>query len=490
MSVPESRIVEVNQAPARPGGEFVLYWMIAARRPRWNFALDRALEWARELGRPLVVLEALRCDHRWSCERFHRFVIDGMADNAAAFAGVAAYLPYVEPVPGAGKGLLAELARRACAVVTDGYPSFFLPAMVASAAARVGVRMEAVDSNGLLPLAAAPRAFERAVDFRRFLQRSLAAHLADVPAETPDFDVPPPTGLPDLAPAAWPPADLAALRAPGGLGALPIDHGVRATAAAGGCRAGERRLARFLARGLERYGERGDVAEDTASGLSPYLHFGHLGAHQVFAALAGRERWSPARLGEVGRGERAGWWGMSPGAEGFLDQLVVWRELGHNVAFHRPDHGEWSSLPDWARRTLEAHARDARPEAYSLAELEAGATADPLWNAAQRELVRDGRIHSYLRMLWGKKILEWSPDPRRALECMIELNNKYALDGRDPNSYSGILWCLGRHDRPWPPERPIFGLVRYMSSANTARKMRVATYLERYAATPGEISPE
>jgi deoxyribodipyrimidine photo-lyase len=141
----------------------------------------------------------------------------------------------------------------------------------------------------------------------------------------------------------------------------------------------------------------------------------------------------------------------------------------------------YESLPDWARATLDAHASDYRPHIYSLDQFERAQTHDPLWNAAQTQLVREGRLHNYLRMLWGKKILEWCPTPQDALEVMIELNDKYALDGQDPNSYSGILWTLGRYDRPWGPERPIFGKIRYMSSENTARKVRVKGYIERYS---------
>jgi deoxyribodipyrimidine photo-lyase len=175
---------------------------------------------------------------------------------------------------------------------------------------------------------------------------------------------------------------------------------------------------------------------------------------------------------------------MSPGSEAFLDPLVTWRELGFNMCWQRPAYDRYRSLPAWARRTLAEHGRDRRPWLYDLAALEAGRTHDPLWNAAQGQLVREGRIHNYLRMLWGKKILEWSATPRAALAAMIELNNKYALDGRDPNSYTGIFWVLGRYDRAWGPERPIFGKVRYMSSESTARKARVRRYIERYAGSP------
>lgn len=214
--------------------------------------------------------------------------------------------------------------------------------------------------------------------------------------------------------------------------------------------------------------------------LSPYLHFGHISAHQVFAEVTAVDDWSPERLAAKPNGSRRGWWGASEAVESFLDELITWREIGHNMSAHRSDHADYGSLPGWALETLAAHAADPRPVIYSLDELEAAETHDQLWNAAQRQLLQEGIIHNYLRMLWGKKILEWSPSPRQALDAMIQLNNKYAIDGRDPNSYSGIFWVLGRYDRAWGPEREIFGKVRYMSSENTARKLQVAGYIERY----------
>jgi deoxyribodipyrimidine photo-lyase len=194
-----------------------------------------------------------------------------------------------------------------------------------------------------------------------------------------------------------------------------------------------------------------------------------------------KENWSLDRLSERATGSRSGWWGMSKASEAFLDQMVTWRELGFNLCWQREDHDQYETLPDWARNTLGVHRKDRRPYRYTSEELESARTHDPLWNAAQVQLVREGIIHNYLRMLWGKKILEWTPSPKEALEIMIHLNNKYALDGRDPNSYSGILWVLGRYDRPWGPERPIFGKIRYMSSENTARKLRVKNYIKKYA---------
>jgi len=170
---------------------------------------------------------------------------------------------------------------------------------------------------------------------------------------------------------------------------------------------------------------------------------------------------------------------MSPSAEAFLDELVTWRELGYGFCTHEPDYDRYESLPAWARATLEDHASDPREHIYSVDELGAASTGDDLWNAAQRQLVHEGVIHNYLRMLWGKRILEWTRHPREALAVMIEINNRYALDGRDPNSYSGICWVLGRFDRGWP-ERAIFGKVRSMTSASTRRKVKLDDYLARW----------
>ncbi|HZN55287.1 MAG TPA: hypothetical protein VFB67_08185 [Candidatus Polarisedimenticolaceae bacterium] len=237
----------------------------------------------------------------------------------------------------------------------------------------------------------------------------------------------------------------------------------------------------FVERRLERYGrERNEPEKDATSRLSAYLHFGHLSSHELLLAIASLEGWSRADLATVASGRREGWWGMSPPAESFLDQAVTWRELGLNFCAHRGDYARFESVPGWARATLAHHAADRREHRYDLEAFASARTHDPLWNAAQTQLLREGRIHNYLRMLWGKKILEWTASPEEALDVMIELNDRYALDGRDPNSYSGIFWVLGRYDRPWGPERPVYGTVRYMSSRNTARKMPVEGYLRRF----------
>ena len=338
--------------------------MTASRRARWNFALQRAVEHANALRLPLLVLEPLRAEYRWACDRFHRFVIDGMVDNQARLKrkGVAFYNP---------AGLIAR---------------------------------------------------------------------------------------------------------------LPIDHGVGPVDLQGGAGAAEARLSSFVDSRLASYAtERNRPELDATSGLSPYLHFGHVSAHEVLACIADREGWTRDDLADDARGHRAGWWGMTESSEAFLDQLVTWRELGFNRCLQVEGYDRYEALPAWARETLAEHASDPREVIYGLDDFEFARTHDPLWNAAQNQLRREGRIHNHLRMLWGKKILEWSESARTALQTMIALNDKYALDGRDPNSYTGILRVLGLHDRAWGPERPVFGKVRYMSSANTARKYRVRRYVERYS---------
>ncbi len=482
-AVPALRIRVLNTSPTRADGDHVLYWMVAARRRRANFALQRAVELGREFGRPVLVLEALRCGYRWASDRHHTFVLQGMADNAADFAaaGVTCH-SYVEPTPGAGKGLLEALAARACAVVTDDFPCFFVPRMVAAAAARLSVRLEAVDGNGLLPMRAAEKVYGRAFDFRRFLQQELPLHLADFPAGDPlARHGLPAAELPREVARRWPAASAALLAAEStALAALPIDHGVGPAELRGGPVAAGATLRTFLGDKLARYGdERSQPDADCASGLSPYLHFGHLSAHQVFAGLAAKEGWSRDRIVATRSGQR-GWFGMSEAAEAFLDELVTWRELGFNYCALRQDYEDYESLPPWNKATLAEHAGDPRDHIYSLEQFAASRTHDPVWNAAQRQLRETGVMQNYLRMLWGKKVLEWTRSPAQAFAILIELNNRYALDGRDPNSYTGISWVFGRYDRPWAPERPVYGVIRYMSSANTVKKLKMKQYLARW----------
>jgi deoxyribodipyrimidine photo-lyase len=343
--------------------------------------------------------------------------------------------------------------------------------------------MERVDSNGLMPLQASEKVFLTAYSFRRFLQKTLPGELQKPPDANP---------LEALSGIAAPvlPTDVTRSFSlndsikddSDSIGRLAINHNVPATRFKGGSAAAAAALKHFLSENLTKYADfRNHPDKEVTSRLSPYLHVGHISTHQVLFELMSQEGWSMGQLSSATDGSRKGWWGVSPNAEAFLDELVTWRELGFNMASKQADYHLYRSLPDWAKETLAEHADDPRPNLYEMPDFESAETHDPLWNAAERQLVGEGYIHNYLRMLWGKKILEWSRSAQDALQVMVELNNKYALDGNDPNSYTGIFWVLGRYDRPWGPERPIFGKIRYMSSKNTARKFPVREYLAHYA---------
>lgn len=483
--VPDIRVSKVNDHSINTAGNYVLYWMTSNRRLRDNFSLDRALEHCRTLGKPLLIFEALRCGYQWASDRIHTFILQGMLDNMREAKKLGAtYRCYLEPEVGAGKGLLRALAAKSCVVIGDYFPCFMLPHMTEAAAKQVDVAMELVDSNGALPVAAGQKAFPTAYAFRRFLQQNLLPHLQAFPEPEPlrnitTFGVP---KIPDLG-ARWRFLTEEELTVPQKLiENLPIDHTVEAVELHGGPEAGLNALKVFLEKGLPIYNEqRNQPFSGATSNLSPYLHFGHVSSHTVFKCIAVREKWSSAKLASKTDGKRAGWWGMSSAAEAFLDQIFTWRELGYNAARFLPNFESYESLPEWARESLAKHTSDPRKYTYTKEQLITAATHDKVWNAAQRELVRTGQMHNYLRMLWGKKVLEWSKTPQEALEILVDLNNRFALDGRNPNSYSGIFWCLGRYDRPWGPERQIFGVIRYMSSDNTVKKLDLDAYLQKFA---------
>jgi deoxyribodipyrimidine photo-lyase len=485
MPIPAIRLTDLNDVPVQAGGDYVLYWMIAHRRLSWNFALDHAIDQAKQLGKPLLIFEPLRIRYRWASERLHHFVISGMRDHAEELAGKSVgYYPYVEPTAGAGTPLLHMLAKKACVVVTDDYPCFFLPHMIEAVRHTLPVRLQQVDSNGIIPLRLPDRTFTVAHSYRRWMQKNVLDVLMDQPDPKPlsRLKLPPFAGIDPKILKRWPAADLNALLADGGLSKLAIDHSVKPTdATIGGPAQGQSRLKRFLDKRLDVYADdRNHPDEHATSGLSPYLHFGHVSAHEIITGLLDRESWTPDKAAAP-NGKNEGFWQTSKTAEAFLDQMLTWREMGFNLSHREPDrYDKYESLPDWALKTLAQHAKDPRPVIYSLDQLAASQTHDEIWNAAQCELVATGTMQNYLRMLWGKKILQWTQTPQQALEFLLELNNRYALDGRDPNSYSGIFWTLGRYDRAWGPTRPIFGNVRYMTSDSTRKKLKMKGYLAKF----------
>jgi deoxyribodipyrimidine photo-lyase len=234
-----------------------------------------------------------------------------------------------------------------------------------------------------------------------------------------------------------------------------------------------KRLMQFVNLELKDYGETRNHPEmQGTSRLSPYLHFGNIGPLTI--ALAVHES---VKAGKA----------PASAAEKYLDEVIGWRELAVLFVRHEPNYDNWECAAPWARKTLLEHAGDPRPHLYTLAQLERGETYDELWNAAQRQMVDTGWMHNYMRMYWGKKILEWAPDPARAFDWAVKLNDKYELDGRDPNGYAGIAWAIvGRHDRPWF-DRPIFGLVRTMTGVSTAKKFDAASYIRQHSGPSGQI---
>jgi deoxyribodipyrimidine photo-lyase len=480
VSYNEARLRRLNAAPANGAGEYVVYWMQAHRRLDHNHALDYALRCAREMKKPLVVYEGLRLDYPWASRRLHRFILEGMRDNVsgAKERGIN-YWPLVETPGAPARGLVRRVAARAASVVTDDFPAFIVPGQSAALAAAVDVPVFAVDANGVVPLSLLGQTVSAAAHLRPRLHKAFAEAWAHRSDPEPDFEGVSRRVAPPFEP--WRPVDLEAF-----VRGLPVDASVPPVrGVVGGATAGRERLGRFLRNGLRGYSEArsrpGAPSEGHGSGLSPHLHFGHVSIEEVAEAVLERGgHWSPAELRVHNRGKREGFFCDDPDVNAFLDEALTWRDVGYQ--WHWSRRADTASLeralPAWALATLAAHAGDRRSHLYTLEEWEAGATHDRLWNAAQRELVATGTIHSYLRMLWGKKVLEWSRTPAEAYAALVHLNNKYALDGRDPNSYAGILWCFGLFDRPWAPERPVLGRIRYMSSENTARKFKLERYYD------------
>lgn len=479
MSFNQARLRRLNEKPIERGREFVLYWIQSARRLHSNHALDYAAKCASELSKPLVVYEGLRLDYPWASARLHTFILEGMRDNARAARELGInYWPFVESRSQRARGVLKGIAARAACVITDDFPCFIVPEQSRRLAAASDCAVFAVDSNSVSPLALLGDAPYAAVHLRSRIHRAFAESYAHRSAREPEIlrgmrrKVSAPFQAPDL-------SDIAGL-----VRSLPIDQSVTAVLdRPGGTAAAHRQLSAFLEEGLPIYADhRSEPAPPKrlhGSGLSPYLHFGHISIDDVVSAVlqaTGGLKPSRLQVGQIGKRE---FFGTDPNANAFLDEAMTWRDVG--FVWHRTRSADTASLetalPKWALASLKLHAGDERDFSYTLKQWEAADTHDPLWNAAQRELVATGTIHNYLRMLWGKKVIEWSRSPAAAYKTLVQLNNKYALDGRDPNSYTGILWCFGLFDRPWA-ERRVLGQIRYMSSENTAKKFDLGPYLE------------
>jgi deoxyribodipyrimidine photo-lyase len=439
-----ARILKAGQERRGP----VVYWMSREQRARDNWALLTAQHLARERRVPLLVAFALAPRFLGATLRQYAFMLAGLAEAARELEDYRIPFHLVRGEP--GKAIPKWLrSHEAGLLVTDFDPLRLKREWKETVAQDLDIPLIEVDAHNLVPCwLASPKQEWAAYSFRPKVHRALEEFLTPFPA---------------LAKHPFPAGERGTgLDVPGLLDSLPLDRTVPpVTWLNPGEQAAGEQLRQFLAERLPRYDrERNDPTQDGQSDLSPYLHFGHLAPQRV--ALEVQKSRAPAA-------DKAA----------FLEELIVRRELSDNFCYYNRDYHRFQGFPDWARKTLDEHRADEREYLYSLAEFEAARTHDPLWNAAQLEMVQRGKMHGYLRMYWAKKILEWTATPEEAQEVAIYLNDRYELDGRDPNGYVGIAWSLGGvHDRAWG-ERRIFGKIRYMSSRGAAGKFDVKAYIEK-----------
>jgi len=479
-----NRVFKRNNHEPNPDGEYVLYWMQINRRFHYNFALEYAVGWANKLGKPLVILEAFSCDYPWATARTHTFMMQGMKEHLEyADRQKLNYVSFVEAEAGQYESLLKKLASNAAVLVTDEYPVFIMRKRNETYPQELEIPYFTVDSNGLIPLGLTDKDPYSAYLFRKIMQKNFVEAFTNPPKQNPLEDLEN-TDKVELS------ADLydgitdgrdSLEKIPEFVSKLDINQEVKPIEWHGGRQAALGMLGAFIQNGLKVYDEkRNDPDEKKTSNLSPWLHFGKISEYEVVKAVLEHQPagWDLDKI-TYNNGSTGGFFNGDPNIDGFLDEVITWREVGFHYAHHRDDYDRLDSLPDWAMETLNNHRDDPREWVYTYEELANSQTHDEIWNAAQTQLREEGIIHNYLRMLWGKKVIEWTPDPETALEYLIDLNNTYAIDGRDPNSYSGIFWCFGRFDRAWQ-ERPIFGKLRYMTSDSTRKKVKLKQYLGKY----------
>ncbi|MGI8990444.1 MAG: deoxyribodipyrimidine photo-lyase [Bryobacteraceae bacterium] len=453
----QERIRELNAAPMRDGADYVLYWSQMNRRVDCNHALVHAARLANARNVPLLYYEGLTCSYREANDRLHTFILQGVEETGRRLKQLGiGYVFHLRRRRADANDALYRLAERAAAVVTDDYPTFIAAAHNRSVPHKIGVAYAAVDSSCIVPMSKFEKREYAAYTIRPKIRRWLPEYLKAVePVEVKQ------RWRGEIAPFH---TRVTSRNIPELVASCEIDHAVPPSLSYdGGSVAAEKHLDRFLRESLRRYArERNEPGSHATSNLSPYLHFGRISSLEV--ALRTREYAREHRLI----------------AEEFLEELIVRRELAFNFSRFAPNVESLEVLPDWCKRTMEKHALDPRDPSYTPEQLERAETYDPLWNATQKELLLRGKIHGYYRMYWGKKIIEWSPTYEEALATMIRLHDRYALDGRDPNTYTNILWCFGLHDRPWG-ERPIFGSLRYMSFEGMKRKTDIGAYMEEIA---------
>ena len=428
----------------------VVYWMSRDQRTRDNWALLFAQDIALNFKRPLLVVFCIVPDFLGSLMRNFIFMIEGLKQVEADLTAKNIPFSLLRGQPEEQLPLFLTTNRAAC-LVTDFDPLRVKRQWKERVAAKIAVPFHEVDAHNIVPCWSASSKQEYGA---YTIRRKITGALQDFLHEFPSLKKHPFPAKGNLYGADWGAAGRS-LKANNSSPAI--------TWLAPGEKAARAALSSFIRKGLSSYpGRRNDPVQSGQSGLSPYLHFGTLSAQRVALAVGA------AGVPKVAK-------------EAFLEELIVRRELADNFCFYNDLYDSFAGFPDWAKKTLDAHRQDRREYLYTLEQFEGASTHDTLWNAAQMEMVGRGKMHGYLRMYWAKKILEWSPSPEEAITAAITLNDRYELDGRDPNGYAGIAWSIGGlHDRAWG-ERPVFGKIRYMSYGGCRSKFDVRAY-ENYVA--------
>jgi len=448
------RVLVRRAGPPRTGGKCVVYWMQRALRIFDNPALDVAIDAANTLGLPVVVYFSVIPNYPHANLRHYHFLHQALR-GAAADAAERGVGFVVRRAPGNSLEAFLEEVQAAM-LIGDENPCREPERWRRVLTRRLRLPFWTVDADVVVPSQVFGRDYFLLHHFRPHLRRELPTYLIEPRNEKPLHAWRPPRGLGqwDLA------RDITEGFAKLDRSVPPVDTFT------GGSRAALARLHAFMANGLAAYETARNHPETAGtSGLSPWLHFGNI---------------SPIRIALAARVAVAAGHASASAAERFLDQLIGWRELSVLFVRHNPDYDNWRCAEPWAQRTLQHHACDARSWRYTLEQLEQARTHDELWNAAQRQMLSTGWMHNVLRMYWAKKIMEWTPDPATAFDWAVILNDKYQLDGRDPNGYAGIAWAIvGKHDRPWF-DRPVVGVVRPMSDSGMRRKFNAAAYIAKY----------
>jgi len=450
----KERVIHINEKPIKEKARYGLYWIQMYKRVENNHSLIYAIRRANELKLPLVVYEGLKYYYPWASDRIHTFILEGVEEKRSAFEKLGIrYVFYLQKDKNSPKQTVANLAKDAALIVTDDFPCFIIPEHNRRIAERAEIPVFAVDSNGVIPMSKFDKEEYAAYTIRPKIKKLLDRYLKELPFENVEIKS---DDLKVACPETIVTADnIAKLVAECG-----IDHSVPPSELyKGGTAAGRKRLKKFVDQILPEYNAaRSKPDRDGSSRLSSYMHFGYLSALEI--ALAVQKADAPQES-----------------IDAYLEELIVRRELSYNLTLFNDKYGSLAALPAWVHKTMREHASDERTYLYSLEQLENGETHDELWNAAQREMVVTGEMHNYVRMLWGKNVIAWTPSYEAAFETLVHLNNKYCLDGRNPNSYCGILWCFGKHDRPWM-EREVFGQIRCMTSGSTGKKFDSKKYIE------------